>query len=429
MEKYLSGFANELASEALPGALPRGQNAPQRHPMALYTEQISGTAFTAPRAHNRRSWLYRIRPSAAHPAYRRIDNGLVRGAPFSEVEPSPNRLRWDPLPFPDKPADFVDGLATIGGNGDAGLRAGIAIHVYRATKPMERRVFYDADGELLVVPQQGRIELMTEFGRIEAGPGEIALIPRGVKFRVGLPDGQARGYICENYGELFRLPELGAIGANGLANPRDFLSPTAAFEDIDERHEVVTKFAGNLWAAEFDHSPLDIVAWQGNYVPYKYGLAYFNTLGTVSFDHPDPSIFTVLTAPSEIAGTANCDFVIFPPRWLVAEHTFRPPWFHRNVMNEFMGLVYGAYDAKAAGFVPGGMSLHNCMAGHGPDAATYEKASTAELTPHKIDNTLAFMLESRFPIRPTRFALDTPALQRDYDRCWADLPKIFKHPQ
>lgn len=426
MEKYLSGFANELASEALAGALPRGQNAPQRHPMGLYTEQISGTAFTAPRVQNRRSWLYRIRPSAAHPAYQRIDNGLLRSAPFAEVELPLNRLRWNPLPYPDQPADFVDGLLTIGGNGDAGLRAGIGVHVYCATKSMEKRVFYDADGELLVVPQQGRIEPVTEFGRIEAGPGEIVLIPRGVKFRVDLPDGPARGYVCENYGELFRLPELGAIGANGLANPSDFLAPTAAFEDRDEPHEVVAKFAGNLWAAKFDHSPLDVIAWRGNYAPYKYDLAYFNTLGTVSFDHPDPSIFTVLTAPSEIAGTANCDFVIFPPRWLVAEHTFRPPWFHRNVMNEFMGLVYGAYDAKAEGFVPGGMSLHNCMAGHGPDAATYEKASTVDLAPQKIDDTLAFMFESRFPIRPTRFSLDTPALQRDYDRCWVDLPKLFR---
>jgi homogentisate 1,2-dioxygenase len=425
MERYLPGFANELASEAVPGALPRGQNAPQRHPLGLYTEQISGTAFTAPRALNRRSWLYRIRPSAAHPAFRRIDNGLLRSAPFFEAEPPPNRLRWDPLPFPDEPADFVDGLATIGGNGDAGLRAGIAVHVYRATKPMERRVFYDADGELLLVPQLGRIDLATEFGHVEAAPGEMILVPRGVKFRVGVPDGPARGYVCENYGELFRLPELGAIGANGLANPRDFLAPTAAFEDSNEPHQVVAKFAGNLWEALFDHSPLDVVAWHGNYTPYKYDLALFNTLGTVSFDHPDPSIFTVLTAPSELAGTANCDFVIFPPRWLVAEHTFRPPWFHRNVMNELMGLVYGAYDAKAQGFVPGGMSLHNCMAAHGPDAATYKKASTADLVPQKIDHALAFMFESRFPIRPTRFALDTPALQRDYDACWNGLEKRF----
>jgi homogentisate 1,2-dioxygenase len=426
MDRYLSGFSNEHASEALPGTLPQGQNTPQRHPRGLYTEQISGTPFTAPRAENRRSWLYRIRPSAAHSAYRRIDNGLVRGAPFDGAEPSPNRLRWDPLPFPDTPVDFIDGLVTIGGNGDAGLRSGIAVHVYRATEAMDRRVLYDADGELLIVPQQGRLGLATEFGAIEASPGEIAVIPRGVKFRVGLPEGHARGYVCENYGELFRLPDLGAIGANGLANPRDFLAPVAAFEDRDEKFEIIAKFAGNLWAAEFDHSPLDVVAWHGNYTPYKYDLARFNTLGTVSFDHPDPSIFTVLTAPSEIAGTANCDFVIFPPRWLVAEHTFRPPWFHRNVMNEFMGLVLGAYDAKAEGFVPGGMSLHNCMAGHGPDAATYERASTAELRPQKVENTLAFMFEARFPIRPTRFALDTPALQHDYDSCWQDLPKIFR---
>ena len=425
MRHYLSGFGNEQASEALPGMLPEGQNAPQRHPRGLYTEQISGTAFTAPRKDNRRSWLYRIRPSAAHPAYRRIDNGLMRSAPFEEAEPPPNRLRWAPLPFPETLADFIDGLVTIGGNGDAGLRSGIAAHVYCATKPMERRVFFNADGELLIVPQQGRVLLGTEFGEIEAAPGEIAVIPRGVKFRVGLLNGKAYGYLCENYGELFRLPELGAIGANGLANPRDFLTPAAAYEERDERFEVIVKFAGNLWATEIDHSPLDVVAWHGNYAPYKYDLARFNTLGTISFDHPDPSIFTVLTAPSEIPGTANCDFVIFPPRWLVAEHTFRPPWFHRNVMNEFMGLVHGVYDAKTEGFVPGGMSLHNCMSAHGPDAMTYEKASTAELQPQKIENTLAFMFEARFPIRPTRFALETPALQRDYDACWRDLRKLF----
>ena len=423
---YLSGFASELASEALPGALPEGQNAPQHHPLGLYTEQISGTPFTAPRAQNRRSWLYRIRPSAAHPAFDRIDNGLVRGAPFDEVAPPPNRLRWDPLPYPDNPADFIDGLVTIGGNGDAGQQQGIAAHVYRATRPMECRALYDADGELLLVPQQGRLSLRTEFGVLEAGPGEIAVIPRGVKFAVKLPDGRARGYVCENYGQLLRLPELGPIGANGLANPRDFLTPVAAFEDREESCEVVSKFAGNLWATALDHSPFDVVAWHGNYAPYKYDLARFNTLGSVSFDHPDPSIFTVLTAPSEVPGAANCDFVIFPPRWVVAEHTFRPPWFHRNIMNELMGLIHGVYDAKAEGFVPGGMSLHNCMAAHGPDLATFEKASTAELQPQKIADTLAFMFETRFPIRPTRFALETPALQRDYDKCWQGLPKLFK---
>jgi homogentisate 1,2-dioxygenase len=424
-ERYLSGFGNEQASEALPDTLPRGQNAPQRPPRGLYAEQISGTSFTAPRAQNRRSWLYRIRPSAMHPPFRPIGNGLVRGTPFAEVPAPPNRLRWDPLPFPDAPADFLDGLATLGGNGALSLRAGMAVHLYCATKPMARRVFCDIDGELLIVPQQGRLLLTTEFGLIEAGPGEIAVVPRGVKFRVDLPDGQARGYVCENYGALFRLPELGPIGANGLANPRDFETPVAAFEECEEPHQVVAKFEGTLWATEFGHSPLDVVAWHGNYAPYKYDLARFNTIGTVSFDHPDPSIFTVLTSPSEIAGTANVDFVIFPPRWMVAEHTFRPPWFHRNAMSEFMGLVHGVYDAKAAGFLPGGASLHNCMAGHGPDRETYARASAEDLVPRRIEGTLAFMFETRLVIRPTRFALETPALQRDYDSCWAGFEKRF----
>ena len=419
--KYLSGFGNELASEALPGVLPQGQNAPQVPPRGLYTEQLSGTAFTAPRAQNRRSWLYRIRPSAMHGAFRRIDDGLVRTAPCHEADPSPNRLRWNPLPFPAEPADFVEGLVTIGTNGDASQRSGIGVHLYRATRSMTERVFYNADGELLIVPQQGRLMLRTEFGPLDARPGEIALIPRGVKFRVELPDGRAGGYVCENYGALFRLPELGPIGANGLANPRDFLSPCAAFEDQRGDFELVAKFEGHLWASAMDHAPLDVVAWHGNYAPVKYDLARFNTIGTVSFDHPDPSIFTVLTAPTEVPGTANCDFVIFPPRWMVAEDTFRPPWFHRNVMSEAMGLITGAYDAKAEGFAPGGLSLHNLMSGHGPDVASWKGASEAELKPHRIDGTMAFMVESCWPFRPTRFALKR--VQPDYDAAWGGFPK------
>jgi len=423
--RYLSGFGNEHATEAVPGTLPAGQNAPQRPPRGLYTEQISGTPFTAPRAENRRTWLYRIRPSAMHPPFRRIEDGLVRTAPIDDGPPPPNRLRWNPLPFSEEPADFIDGLVTMGGNGDASARCGAAIHVYRATQSMER-IFSDADGELLIVPQIGRLRIATELGELEAGPGEVAVVPRGIKFRVELPEGRARGYVCENYGTLFRLPELGPIGANGLANPRDFRTPVAAFEDREEPIEVVVKFEGNLWAVELDHSPLDVVAWHGNYAPYVYDLARFNTIGTISFDHPDPSIFTVLTSPSEVPGSANCDFVIFPPRWLVAEHTLRPPWFHRNYMNEFMGLVHGVYDAKAEGFAPGGASLHNCMAAHGPDRATFDKAVAADLKPQKVENTLAFMFETRFVVRPTRFALETDALQRDYDTCWSGFEKLFK---
>jgi homogentisate 1,2-dioxygenase len=422
---YLSGFGNEHATEAVPDALPQGRNSPQRPPLGLYAEQLSGTPFTAPRHANRRSWLYRILPSAMHQKFHRIDNGLWRSAPFAETEPSPDRLRWDPLPLPSEPTDFIDGIATMGGNGDVMARSGLAIHIYRATQSMADRVFSNADGELLIVPQQGRLSLRTELGVIEVAPGEIAVVPRGIRFRVELPDGAARGYVCENYGALFTLPELGPIGSNGLANSRDFLTPVAWYEDRRAPTESIVKFAGSLWTTVLDHSPLDVVAWHGNYAPYKYDLARFMTLGTVSFDHPDPSIFTVLTAPTDTPGTANCDFVVFPPRWMVAEDTFRPPWFHRNVMSEFMGLVHGAYDAKAEGFVPGGASLHNSFTAHGPDRTTFEHASNADLAPQKIKDTLAFMFETRLVIRPTKFALENEALQRDYDACWSGFESRF----
>ena len=424
--RYQSGFGNECATEAIKGALPSGQNSPQRVPFGLYAEQYNGSPFTAPRSQNRRSWFYRIRPSVMHKPYRQIDRKLIRNSPFEEAPTSPNQLRWDPIPIPQKPMDFVEGLITLAGSGNSNLHSGVAIHVYVANRSMENRFFYDADGELLIVPQTGTLLLHTEFGKIGIKPGEICVIPRGVKFRVDLLDGVARGYICENYGCMFRLPDLGPIGANGLANPRDFLTPCAAYENIDDRFTVVAKFCGNLWEADYDHSPLDVVAWHGNHAPYKYDLANFNCINTVSFDHPDPSIYTVLTAPSELPGTANCDFAIFPPRWMVAEHTFRPPWFHRNFMSEFMGLVSGEYDAKAEGFLPGGASLHNCMSGHGPDAVSYEKAAAAELKPHYIKDVLAFMFETRFVSRPTEFALKSAQLQHEYFTCWQGLKKNFK---
>jgi homogentisate 1,2-dioxygenase len=426
--RYQSGFGNEFATEAVPGALPHGQNAPQDHLLGLYTEQFSGTSFTAPRAVNRRTWTYRIRPAVTHKPYEELPMGLMRSGPFNEVPTTPNQLRWDPLPMPEKPTDFLEGMVTLGGNGDPATQTGIAVHLYTANASMRDRFFVNADGEMLIVPQFGAIGFHTELGILEVAPGEICVIPRGVKFRVELLDIEARGYICENYGLTFRLPELGPIGANGLANPRDFLSPVAAYEDRDGDFHIVSKFLGRLWQAYIDHSPLDVVAWHGNYAPYKYDMALFNCINTVSFDHPDPSIYTVLTAPSAIQGTANCDFAIFPPRWMVAEHTFRPPWFHRNLMNEFMGLVYGAYDAKAEGFVPGGASLHNCMAGHGPDAETFERASHAELGPQYLGNTLAFMFETQFAVRPTAFAMNARILQHEYFECWQGLKKRFVAP-
>ncbi len=423
--RYQPGFGNEFVSEAVAGALPAGRNSPQQAPLGLYAEQISGTAFTQPRAASRRTWVYRVLPSAAHPRFTRIGNGSLRAAPFTEAEPDPNRLRWDPLPMPDSPADLIDGLYTMGGNGDTRTRTGMAVHLYAAATSMTDRYFVDADGELLFVPQLGALDLHTELGRLLVRPGEIALIPRGIRFRAGLPEGPARGYVCENYGAPFMLPERGPIGANGLASERDFLAPTAHFEDRNATAQVVQKFAGNLWAAEYDHSPLDVVAWHGNYVPVKYDTATFMVLGTVSFDHPDPSIYTVLTSPSELPGLANVDFVIFPPRWLVGEDTFRPPWYHRNVMSEFMGLVIGAYDAKAEGFLPGGASLHNTFASHGPDAETFARASTAELRPQKIDDTLAVMFESRWMIIPTSQALQAAHRQPDYDAVWHGLARSF----
>ncbi|GAA4213827.1 homogentisate 1,2-dioxygenase [Sphingomonas endophytica] len=422
--RYHPGFGNHVSTEAVPGALPIGRNSPQHVPFGLYTEQLSGTAFTAPRHENRRTWLYRLRPTAQHPAFSRYDGAPhLRAAPF-DTPPSPNRMRWDPLPWPDATTDWLDGLVTYGGTGNVAEQTGVAIHLYAATADMGR-AFFSADGELLIVPQEGALTIDTEMGRLDVAPLQIAVIPRGVRFRVRLDNnGRGRGYVLENYGAPFRLPDLGPIGANGLANPRDFETPAAWFEDRDEPCTVIQKFQGGLWQTTLDHSPFDVVAWHGNLAPYRYQLARFNTINTVSFDHPDPSIFTVLTSPSDTPGTANCDFVIFPPRWMVAEGTFRPPWFHRNVMSEFMGLIAGAYDAKeGGGFVPGGASLHNQMNGHGPDQASYEKAVASDLKPVKIDGTMAFMFETRHVVRTTAWAQTSPTMQLDYDDVWRGFPK------
>jgi len=423
--RYLSGFGNHHLTEAVAGALPEGRNSPQRAPLGLYAEQISGTAFTAPRQTNRRSWVYRLRPSAAHTKFVLAQSGDLRSAPIRDEPLNPNRLRWDPPPMPGHPTDFLEGLFTIAANGDVEAQTGIAVHQYAASKSMTDRYFVNADGEMLLVPESGALTLHTEMGVLKVAPTEIAVVPRGIRWRVALPDGQARGYVMENYGAMLTLPELGPIGANGLANHRDFLAPVAAYEDTSGSVEVVQKYGGALWSAVYDHSPLDVVAWHGNYTPYKYDLSKFMVIGTVSFDHPDPSIYTVLTSPSEVPGTANADFVIFAPRWLVGENTFRPPWYHRNVMTEFMGLVHGVYDAKAEGFVPGGASLHNSFTSHGPDATTYREASTRELVPQKIDNTLAFMFETRLPLRLTSAAALAPHLQSDYDAVWQGIMPDF----
>lgn len=417
-EAYLSGFANHFASEALPGALPKGQNSPQKPAYGLYTEQLSGSAFTAPRHHNLRSWLYRIRPSVVHGEFTHYPHELFNSSPLNDVQPNPNQMRWDPLPIPQDKTDFIDGIITYAGHGNVNTMTGAAVHLYAINASMQDCYFYNADGEMLIVPQQGSLCFHTEMGRLTVAPSEIIVIPRGIKFQVTLESPNARGYLCENYGTPFSLPELGPIGANGLANPRDFLYPTAHYQHISGKFKLLCKYQGLLWETAINHSPLDVVAWHGNYAPYKYHLSDFNTINTVSFDHPDPSLFTVLTSQSHTPGVANVDFVIFPSRWMVAEHSFRPPYYHRNIMSELMGLIHGKYDAKQTGFWPGGISLHNCMQAHGPDNTAYEQATNQSLTPQYYHDTLAFMFESHYVWRLAEFAMNSDLRQKDYKKCW-----------
>jgi homogentisate 1,2-dioxygenase len=426
-KQYLSGFGNHFSSEARLHALPQNQNSPQQCPQGLYAEQLSGSAFTAPRSVNLTSWFYRIRPSVMHKTFVPMKE-MTESTLYKPKYINPNQMRWNPLSISIKPQDFVEGLRTVCGTGSAIEQRGLHIHLYAFNQAMNSRYMMNADGDYLIVLQSGSMEIKTEFGIIDAEPGEIVVVPRGIKFQVNpLSSTDCRGYVGENFGAPFRLPELGPIGANGLAHARHFMVPSAAFEDRDGKFELIGKFSGQLWKAEMNHSPLDVVAWHGNYVPFKYDLRKFNTINTVSFDHPDPSIFTVLTSASDTLGVANVDFVIFPPRWMVAEHTFRPPYFHRNCMSEYMGLIYGVYDAKTSGgFVPGGGSLHNFYSAHGPDSDTFEKASTAGLNPHKLENTLAFMFESRAPFMLTDFAMQKDFLQEDYQECWQGFKKNFK---
>ncbi|HUI22096.1 MAG TPA: homogentisate 1,2-dioxygenase [Methylocella sp.] len=425
--QYMSGFGNDCETEALPGALPQGQNSPQRCPYGLYAEQLSGTAFTAPHGANARSWLYRMRPSVKHASrLRGVEAPYWKTAPQSFTQGLPlGQLRWDPSPIPNEPLSFITGMRTMTTAGDVRTQTGMAAHLFHVTETMEDDYFMDADGELLIVPQMGGLSIATELGLLDIAPCEIAVIPRGTKFKVGLQDGPARGYVCENYGARFTLPARGPIGANCLANARDFKIPVASYEEKEAACRLTVKWCGGFHVAEIGHSPLDVVAWHGNYAPYKYDLRTFAPVGAILFDHPDPSIFTVLTAPSGEAGIANVDFVIFPERWLVAEHSFRPPWYHMNIMSEFMGLIIGQYDAKANGFAPGGVSLHNCMLPHGPDKEAFDKASSGELNPQKLENTLAFMFETRYPQQVTDYAAKLPGLQHDYADCWQGLEKHF----
>jgi homogentisate 1,2-dioxygenase len=421
---YMPGFGNDFETEALPGALPQGMNSPQKCDYGLYGEQLSGTAFTDVRPE--RTWCYRIRPSVKHSArYEKIDLPYWKTAPHvPHGVTSLGQYRWDPVPHQDG-LTWLTGMRTMTTAGDVNTQVGMAAHVYLVTESMKDSYFYSADSELLVVPQEGRLRFATELGIIDIAPQEIAILPRGLVYRVELLEGPARGFVCENYGQKFDLPGRGPIGANCMANPRDFKAPVAAFEDRETPSTLTIKWCGQFHETKIGHSPLDVVAWHGNYAPLKYDLKTYCPVGAILFDHPDPSIFTVLTAPSAVPGTANIDFVLFRERWMVAENTFRPPWYHKNVMSELMGNIYGQYDAKPQGFVPGGMSLHNMMLPHGPDRDAFEKASNANLGPDKLDNTMSFMFETRFPQHLTEFAGKEAPLQDDYIDCWDSLEKKF----
>jgi len=444
--RYLAGFGNEFSSEALPGALPEGQNNPRVCPYGLYTEQLSGTAFTAPRAANKRTWLYRIRPSVTHQPFQPLSvPSKTLTADFSRAVVTPNQLRWRPFPIHNHdeqhPVDFVRGLFTICGAGSTGMKDGYAIHIYTASASMKDCCLSNADGDFLIVPQQGSLLIDTEFGRMRVDPGEICVIQRGMRFSVDIvgpeansnnDDGsestiQARGYVLEIFAGHFQLPELGPLGANGLAHPRDFLTPVAWYEDRECDYTVIHKLEGQLFAAAQSFSPFNVVAYHGNYVPYKYDLGRFCPVNFVEKDHADPSIFTVLTCPSSTPGVAVADFVVFPPRWTVSEGTFRPPYYHRNTMSEFMGLIRGKYDAKADGFLPGGASLHICMTPHGPDTETFEKAVRPENeTPqHLPRDTLAFMFETSAVPRLTPHAIHAPNVDTGYYECWLGLKSHF----
>ncbi|EER04290.1 Homogentisate 1,2-dioxygenase, putative [Perkinsus marinus ATCC 50983] len=311
--------------------------------------------------------------------------------------------------------DWVDSLFTIA------YHKGASCGVYDFGKDMSEssRVFIHHDADVMFLPRENVLKIRTELGVLRGGPREMILIPKGIKFTVDKANsGRAKGYFLENYGAPFKIPDLGPIGiTSGLAHPRHFRAPTASTVENRGASELISKFSGRMYLSKLNKTPYDVVGWYGNYYPTVYDLGLFMAINTVTYDHPDPSIGVVLQSPSlsYAPGTANIDFVIFPPRWLTAENTFRPPWFHRNVMSEFMGLLYGGYDAKQ-GFKPGCSSIHNQLSPHGPDLATTTSSSN-DGKPERYHGTLAFMWESDRIWIPTKQALEV--LKDDtYVDCW-----------
>lgn len=362
----LAGSRGELASEARAGALGRGDDASGG---GLHVEDVGLGAVVRGEA---RSRLYRLRPSPCL-EYRPARLGQWRSPPFGEPA-SPNRLCWGALPFPDGSADFLDGMVTIGGAGDIALRLGVSIHIYRANRSMTDRYFFNADGELLVAPQQGDLAIRTEFGDLRVGPMQFAVIPRGVRFSVDLLDGPVRGFVCENYGAPLRPSSSSpAEGLEAIA----LQAPKAAFEDRPGPVELVAKLDGGFWTTELASSPLDAVAWHGGYFPYKGDLSGLTT----------PGLYRLLTSPRRQGPNLDLDIIA---------GAARAPGAQRTATSRYVGQICAA-DAQA-GLPPGGGSLSVGLGG-------FDAVPAGELG-------LALVIETSLWLRPTRFALSTPALQR-----------------
>ncbi|GJE85537.1 homogentisate 1,2-dioxygenase [Phanerochaete sordida] len=411
--RYQVGFGNWFTSEALPNVLPSGQNMPQKNKYDLYTEGMNGCPFTAPRAQNQHNWLYRIRPSVAHQGITKsAKQNPYLVAEFSLNDPkqsvSPERVAWRPDSVPaNERVTFVHGIKSMAGNGSPLLREGVVLHTYACNASMERQAFVNSDGDFLLVPVAGRLDIQTELGRMMVFPGEVAVVQRGLKWKVSVPDGKAMGYIQEIFGMHYELPELGPLGASGLANPRDFEHPVAHFDVDQSDWEVLYKLGGQLWSCAQDHTPFDVVAWHGNYVPYKYDLDAFISCGSLSRDHMDPSVWTVLTARSKTPGVALADVIFAGERWDVAEKTFRPPYFHRNTATEIIGLISGDFGFERD-FAPGALSLETGFGAHGMESDAYDAASDMELKPTKIlQGTRMVLFETSMLMCLTEHALKT----------------------
>jgi homogentisate 1,2-dioxygenase len=390
--------------------------------------------------------MYKILPSITQPALEPVDPKSSRATNLNRLVSDykdktksvvvAKQLRWKCIPEPDakKNITFLDGLFSYCGAGSPEEREGLSIFGYTFNSCMGNDFFYSADGDFLFVPQTGPLHLETEMGKMLVDIGEFGVIPRGIKFRVVIPGGEKvchKGWICEVFGDHMKLPELGPIGANGLANPQDFCIPKASYYNEKGEFNIYAKFLGEFFMCTSKMNPLDVVSWRGNYYPYKYNLRNYNTINSVSFDHPDPCIFTVMSSMSTRPGVAVLDFVVFQKRFMVAENTFRPPYFHRNTMAEFMGNIYGDYDAKSGGFEPGCSSLHSPMTPHGPETKATEKAMHEDLKPVKYKDTMSFMFESCYLLRIANDAYVTESsvqVDHEYNNCWNDM-KIYFDPK